>query len=112
MKKLVMMSPVPSRPVYPAGRDGMGRVFSKDHGIVPTLLTSRLFPLHYLSSPRLASPHLTTSPSGHAELDSPLSRVGAALSSTGLAVIHGGLSKAIAMPQLRAPTSFLRVADR
>ena len=28
---------VPSRPVYPAGRDGTGRVFSKDHGIAATL---------------------------------------------------------------------------
>ena len=34
--------PLLSRPVYPAGRDGTGRFFSKDHGIVPTLVQSVL----------------------------------------------------------------------
>ena len=33
----ILRRPVPSRPVYPAGRDGTGRVFSKDHGIAATL---------------------------------------------------------------------------
>ena len=34
-----MISPVPSRLSRGTGRDGTGRVFSKDHGIAATLVT-------------------------------------------------------------------------
>ena len=44
MKKLVTLSPVPSRLSRGTGRDGTGRdgFFSKDHGIAATLVTPRI----------------------------------------------------------------------